>query len=531
MNRTIKLIILFLFSISLFGCGSEDTFSVILMVDNQKYDEIKVATNDEVNLPILTEDGQIFVGWSDNSTTYYDSFSPTTSVTLSAVFESIESVLTYNLVEEDTQSYQVITGYTGEARYLVIPQTIDNVIVKYIGNYSFESSDLIEVSIPRDALIGDYAFRNSLSLKEVNYYGDYLIPYTKVINQEEYNDILNDYPSCEIQSGSTTELPMVFSEGCPIMEVTEVKSLLIGGAVYTNYTSLINRNIMNVDFIMAFGLTPFDGSLNLHSIEIPNGVFFIPSMIIGNCPSLTNILLEETNTHYKSVNGVVFSYDMKRLIYYPNGLQDESFTIPDALTDISTDAFEYNTSIKSLTIPSSYNGAFNVVGLLGLESIEVESGNERYSTLDGVLYSGSTLIKYPANKLLTNFTVPENVSEIGDYAFYDNQNLVNIDLSLVTKVGAYAFFQTKNIVELRIPSSVLTLEMYFIGKSNVQTLILERSLEVDNSLTTLLVGLGPIDALEFQIVVPDSDYENYTNLDNWSYYDDFMIKTSDVTNP
>lgn len=70
-------------------------------------------------------------------------------------------------------------------------------------------------------------------------------------------------------------------------------------------------------------------------------------------------------------------------------------------------------------------------GAINLESINVSSLNEKYISINGVLYNKdqTKLLKYPAKKQNVSFEIMESVEEISDYAFYGTTNLTTLTLS------------------------------------------------------------------------------------------------------
>ena len=58
------------------------------------------------------------------------------------------------------------------------------------------------------------------------------------------------------------------------------------------------------------------------------------------------------NTFYQSVNGILYSLDGLTLVAYPPGLVG-SFTIPEGVTTIAKEAFEYCTGLTNITVSST----------------------------------------------------------------------------------------------------------------------------------------------------------------------------------
>lgn len=85
-----------------------------------------------------------------------------------------------------------------------------------------------------------------------------------------------------------------------------------------------------------------------------------------------------------------------------------------------------------------------------LECIEVSDECESYSAVDGILYnkSGDTLIAYPMKKKDEEFTVPQTVTAIADFAFCDCKNLKKIYLHEgMTSIRDNCFTNTNSALE------------------------------------------------------------------------------------
>ena len=114
-----------------------------------------------------------------------------------------------------------------------------------------------------------------------------------------------------------------------------------------------------------------------------------------------------------------------------------SVTIPSSVTSIKDNAFSGCKKLTSITIPSSVtsirSGAFTVC--IGLESITVESGNAVYHSDE------NCCIKTSTNTLIfgcKNSTIPDYVTSIGDYAFYNCSSLTSITIpSSVMSIGVW----------------------------------------------------------------------------------------------
>ena len=97
------------------------------------------------------------------------------------------------------------------------------------------------------------------------------------------------------------------------------------------------------------------GCDNLRTLIIPTGITSIDEYAFMNNDSLMDILVDDDNPAFISVDGVLFSKDMKTLIHYPTGRPESSYSIPDGVTEVSAAAFMDSSSLISLTIPASVN--------------------------------------------------------------------------------------------------------------------------------------------------------------------------------
>ncbi len=152
---------------------------------------------------------------------------------------------------------------------------------------------------------------------------------------------------------------------------------------------------------------------------------------------------------------------------------DSNVEIPEnfdekIVTSIDDYAFSDCINIETLTIPKSILEIeqHSFWTCTGLKTINVDSDNPNYSSLDGNLYNKdqTELIRYSPCKSDTSFTVPESVTRIGDFAFYKSLNLSEIILNeSLTNIGASAFVKCTNIKELNIPKNVYRISWYAFG--------------------------------------------------------------------
>lgn len=97
-------------------------------------------------------------------------------------------------------------------------------------------------------------------------------------------------------------------------------------------------------------------------IEIPASVSKIPCIYLTDVPTgasesrlecFDNIIVDDENPYFSSMEGVLFTKDRKRLICYPCGKADKQYVVPEGVEVISIGAFSDNHFLKEITLPSS----------------------------------------------------------------------------------------------------------------------------------------------------------------------------------
>ena len=242
--------------------------------------------------------------------------------------------------------------------------------------------------------------------------------------------------------------------------------------------------------VISIGTVAFNDCTHILNVVIPDSVYIINSSAFSGCSSIQSITLpfigsteavngeeylsEPLDTWMPSslCFGTIFGtkeYEGSMAIsssiytfYIPESLTSVTITggyiyyrafafcsnieyiwLGDAVTHIGNDAFSYCSSLKAINISSGVEsiGRFAFTSCSALESINVSEENDCFISIDGNLYSidKKTLIKYPSAKSEKSFEIPDGVTTIGAYAFYDSQSLTTIVIpKSVTQIDMYA---------------------------------------------------------------------------------------------
>lgn len=170
--------------------------------------------------------------------------------------------------------------------------------------------------------------------------------------------------------------------------------------------------------IGSFSLSHING---LTSLTIPASVDSILGTFVNYSDNLVDIIVEDGNTKYTDVNGVLFSKDEKLLVAFPHG-STSNYTVPDGTEVIGTNSFRGASRLENVEMPTSLR--------------EIQSS------------------AFFDDAAMTSITVPHGVTTIGISAFSNCTGLTNAVLpSTLTSLGYLAFHNTLNLHSLTVKNS------------------------------------------------------------------------------
>ena len=370
--------------------------------------------------------------------------------------------------------------------------------VKYIGIKAFyDCSSLTSVTIGNGVRsIGDSAFYNCDSLTSIS------IPDSVTsIGKEIFFDC-SGLTTVTIGNGVTSIGDYAFF-GCSTLTSVIIPDSVtnIGNEAFFDCSSLTSVTIGNG--VTEIGYDAFSYCSDLTTVTIGNGVMSIGYSAFDNCSALTSVHITDLAAWCE----IVFKGPESNPLYYAhnlylNGVLVTNLVIPDGVMSIGSYAFYSCDSLTSVTIPDGdsvveigsdtfydCSGLINItlgnsvtsigsyafygcpaltsvtignspkafLNCTGLTSIVVDENNQDYSSVNGNLYNKAKtkLLQYATGKNITEFIIPDGVTEIGSYAFYNCSTLTSVIIpDSVTSIGSYAFYGCSSLTSVTFENAI-----------------------------------------------------------------------------
>lgn len=137
-----------------------------------------------------------------------------------------------------------------------------------------------------------------------------------------------------------------------------------------------------------------------------------------------------------------------------------SITLPEGVTEIGDVAFRDCEALTTVYLPASLAEfpGWAFLECPSLSSVQLAEGSKTYKQVEKALYSinGTELVLYCDKTETGSFTVPAEVTKIGDFAFEGCQ-IANIDFaegSELTTLGSDVFYHCSKLSSITLPDTV-----------------------------------------------------------------------------
>ena len=187
----------------------------------------------------------------------------------------------------------------------------------------------------------------------------------------------------------------------------------------------------------------FSSNRNLETVNLPSSLVRFASNNFAYCPNVKAINVDDNNLQFKSVDGVLYSKDGKRLIRFANN-KCQQYNIINGTVEIGENAF-YCSNVEFVNIPTSVT----VIGKFAFYS----------------------------SKKLKEILIPNSVREIGYEAFQYCSDLTSLTLSSqITKIEEGTFLGCYSLKSVFFPENIKE-----ISPTAFNYCYLLQRFEVDNS--------------------------------------------------
>lgn len=361
-----------------------------------------------------------------------------------------------------------ITGYNKEVTSIIIPSEIDGKAVTEIADKTFSDYAFGGVVIPDSVTrIGQNTFWNSngddvtifgsegsfaqayAEYQEIPFYSpeqlsgsfnetikwefdlsDFKLTLTGTGAMPEYSENwLECYIAEEYMPWYTFRNAIQTAEVCEgitslgeaaFYECYNLKSVTMADSVTTVYEFALSECKHLYDVKFSDSLEYLDNYIfircyALEEVNLPSTLKTFYSSAFNGCDSLKAVNIADGGERYCSVDGVVYTADMKELRFYPDAKPDISFKVPDGVETIGYNAIEGAESLKEIILPDT------------LTTIQSE----------GLALNG-----------FTSVVIPPNVSYIGNYALYSYKLESVIFTGNAPKGSSTSMFYDKNLSQI-----------------------------------------------------------------------------------
>ena len=289
-------------------------------------------------------------------------------------------------------------------------------------------------------------------LSATPYYSKLSILFSGTVLQKYNETVATKY---EIPEGTTEIAKSAFSissEGAEdVLETVVIPASVKTIGAYAFYGRRKLKNVNIPDGVEKIEEKTFSGCESMEKITIPSSVKEIsldafpvtetPWRGAPIIPTFSAIEVDDKNEVFCSIEGILYSLDMKKLVLVPSNFKEAEFIVPESVEIIGERAFAGNKEIKKIRLSNNVRTisrkAFNECD--ALEEINLEA----ISIIEEAAFEGCESLK----------SVKLTATDIGNSAFSGCKNLKTIILEGTKTIGEYAF-SGSGITKLNLPEGL-----------------------------------------------------------------------------
>ena len=289
--------------------------------------------------------------------------------------------------------------------------------------------------------------------------------------------------------------------------------------------------------VTSIGEYAFDDCQTLNTVTIPGSLTTIGKMAFSGC-----ISLEKFKGELASEDGRYFVINDTLRAFAPSGLSE--YAIPEGVAAIGTYAFSNCKGLKTVTIPNSVAAidSFAFCQCDSLASVTIgknvtsicdaafagccllEKFEGKFASDDGHCLIVNDTLKAFAPDNLTEFTIPDDVTVIGEYVFNYYGNLTSVTIGeSVTTIAKGAFELCDGLTSVTIGKNVTTIgEGAFRSCSALKSITVNNPNPVNVGGTKYNDAFYEVDAANCKLYVPKGSIEAYQNAEGWNEFGEIL---------
>ncbi len=270
----------------------------------------------------------------------------------------------------------------------------------------------------------------------------------------------------------------------------------------------------------------------IKTVNIQSGITEIGTYCFAECEALTSVSIPSSVT-------AIWDGAFQECISL------KSITIPNSVKTIADYAFAFCDSLSTVTVPVSVT-ELSILAFFysdGNRSINVASGNTKFKSVDGVVFSkdGKELVIYPTGKTNHVYNVPAGTTTIGEGAFLYNANLRAVAVPEgVTMIGYNAFLFSEKLMRISLPASLKTVQQTAFDACNALTDVFYAGTASQKASISIQAENDPLRNAEWHYNTSSTDmltrfFEDvekgswYAEAVDWAARNGITTGTSDIT--
>ena len=274
---------------------------------------------------------------------------------------------------------------------------------------------------------------------------------------------------------------------CPALQTVVFPNTLraIHNKAFMNCTALQNAEFHGV--LSQIGMGAFDGCSSLRSVIFDCPIEKIGYDAFSGCTGLQQINVSSFSYSYKTIDGVLFDYECKYLIRYPEGKPAQDYIVPETVFAIEDGAFYGSVHLERVKLSrnvkrigaSAFRDCKKLRGIVFSEVLE---------TIKSAAFQGCVSLKsvnlpawatyigtyaFSHCEQLESVTLPAKMTElcVGIFEYCTSLSMISLPEN-IAKIGEKAFMGS-GLTEIFIPYATTKIERQcFAGCSRLQTIFL-----------------------------------------------------------